>query len=194
MLAAPLRRSLPIAREISAVIHCIDLWTIASIITLCALCATAAVAAVAAAAAGLSELKAARSMIVGLPQTPLVPPALGHVSPDVDDLVDSLGSVASNNVILTQAEQTGRALFVCVCWAGGRARCVPGRNSRVPGTGARVLRGVPGKPKSGKSHFFRTQTTLKKNLKVGFPTRFPGNGKHWTCSRVRRDVRREARP
>ena len=125
MLAAPLRRSLPIAREISAVIHCIDLWTIASIITLCALCATAAVAAVAAvaaAAAGLSELKAERSMIAGLPQTPLVPPALGHVSPDVDDLVDSLGSVASNNVILSQAEQTGRALFVCVCWAGGRAR------------------------------------------------------------------------
>ena len=33
-----------------------------------------------------------------------------------------------------------------------------------------------GKPKSGKSHFFRSHTTLKKNLKVGFPTRFPGNG------------------
>ena len=35
------------------------------------------------------------------------------------------------------------------------------------------------KLKSGNYHFYRYHTTLKKNSKMGFPTHFPGNLKHW---------------
>ena len=46
-----------------------------------------------------------------------------------------------------------------------------GRNPTIPEW--------PAKPKSGKSHFSCYHTTLKPNLKVGFPTCFPGNPEHW---------------
>ena len=43
------------------------------------------------------------------------------------------------------------------------------------------------KPKSGKYHFFRSQPTLKKTQKVGFPTGFPGNLKH--CNGTREKIK-----
>jgi hypothetical protein len=91
MLTAALRCGLAVTRKVAAVVHRVHLNFSRSVVTSTALSTTASTssttASIASSTISITFLKD-RLEHVRLPQSPLIAALLGHIAPDVDDLLD----------------------------------------------------------------------------------------------------------